>query len=230
MASLATGGLMRLMTVRGHGLGLLSLEYGVRVRWIKDRKRHALQLGSTSSQGGIQIPISGHVKRSKRDARSQLRFAELEKLVGGSRENGVRWQLNVLSGADDETATSHTASILVRIDLRLRVSESLGTGGWQSERATGMGDPKTIAVARSTNGQFGRKHVCFDGLLIMDFGQCLRIYPQGRANIQYMLHYNELGLQLIQVADFNKDKIHRFRAVRKEARRLKEQGLQSPAD
>lgn len=218
---------MRLMTVRAHGLGLLSLEYGIRARWNKDRHHHVLQLGSMNGRGGIQIPIVGRVRRSKKDARANLRFAELELLNSRSKDAGERWQINVLSDSEDGAAHSHTASILVRIDLRLHVPVSLGTGGWQSQSESGFDDPVCVAVARCRNGQRGRKHVCFDGLLVMDFGQCLLIYPQGKGNIQYMLHYNDKGLQLIQTADFNVNKVHRFRSVREEARRLKEKGQSS---
>ncbi len=216
---------MRLMTCHTYGNGSVRLEFGIRLSWNKDEGRHCIQLGSRSSKNGVRIPVKGVVHRGKGKRGATLNFGEVDRSKSRFNSNGSALTLfSILPSDKDHDRAAHTRGlpILVRIDTRSRVKESIGVGGWRSEVRPGMNEPELLAIARSMNGQSGRKHECFDGLLLMECGQRICIHPQGKFGMQFTLYYSERGLQLIQTADFDQEVIRRSGKVRQFLRNMKE--------
>ncbi len=208
------GCFMRAMTCRVKADGSLMLSFGIRVSWDSDKRRYVVPLGSRSKRG-IKIPVFGCLSNDKLSRRTLMQWAIHESIDysidGGLQQKGkTRFRLKALDRDDDLSARRSGESVLVRIDLRMRVDESFGVGGWQWSSAGAeecSGNVRDIAIARCSNGKRGRKHLTFDGLVVMRHGERLDIYPQGKHGMRYVLDYSTSGLHLSQTADINQKKI-----------------------
>lgn len=223
------------VTIRlADALGHLKAIRGIHARWDEDSKRHIVGLGG----GKIKIPIIGAVSRGKSSGRNILRYVTLERVDGTQYDVD---QLDTISGSQFLICTlpqtpDKIAGVLVRIDLRLpNGAESDGAGGWQcvppkrknKRRAwKALPIPKetvplSLAVARCMNGARGRKHICFDGLLLFTEGRHHEIYPQGMTGPRYSLSYVDKELRLIQTLEMDPERRILKRDALKKARLAK---------
>jgi len=233
---------IRLADVLGH----LKAVRGIQVRWDEDSKRYTVALGG----GKIKIPICGAVGRGKENRKPLLRYVTLERLDDTQYDAD---QFDTISESKFQVRTLHQspdkiAGVIVRIDLRLpNGAESDGAGGWQcvppkrknKKRAwKALPIPKetvpfSLAVARCMNGARGRKHVCFDGLLLFTEGRHHEIYPQGKTGPRYSLSYVDKELRLIQTLEMDPERRILKRDALKKARLAKRRrqlvALQDPS-